>query len=208
MLTVVGGLVRNLVLIIFLNALLEMLLPQEGFRRYIRLVTGLIVVLMVVGTITALLGKLPRLEPVIAGAAPPGGAPSGAAEGVPGTVALTHRRQVLQQCRDGLREMLREELAAGGEWELAEAVITLDEAEGSDTFGAPRQIALRVRAAAPAEEGVAPVAIGAIRVGSPEPGEAAGIGAAREAERLPGLERSLARLLGLAPGAVTVAVGE
>ncbi|NLA12132.1 MAG: hypothetical protein GX883_08410, partial [Firmicutes bacterium] len=47
MLALVGGLVRNLVVIIFLNALLEMLLPQGEFRRYIRLLTGLIVILMV-----------------------------------------------------------------------------------------------------------------------------------------------------------------
>ena len=83
---VVGDLVRNLVVLIFLNALLEMLMPQKSFRPYIRLVTGLIIVLMVVGTITALMGRVPQLEPVATGSGVRGPLPPGGLEGTPGDV--------------------------------------------------------------------------------------------------------------------------
>lgn len=204
MLAVVGGLVRNLVVVIFLNALLEMLLPQGGFRRYIRLVTGLIVILMIVGTIAALLGKLPRLEPVIAGR--PAAVDFGdAAENQSEKIGLTHRLQVLQQCRDSLENLLRDEIAATGEWELVEAVIILDEERDSSTFGAPRQIDLLVKATAAAGERVNPISIDPVKV---EGSEKSAEKAARPAERLPGLEQSLAGLLELSPALVTVTINE
>ena len=146
MLAVLGDLVRNLVIVIFLNALLEMLLPQGEFRRYIRLVTGLIVILMIVSTIAVLLGKLPRLEPVFADR--PAAVDGGAMEDQFEKIGATHRRQVLQQCRDALEESLREEIAAAGEWELVEAVIILDEDEDSTTFCTPQQNDLLVKASA------------------------------------------------------------
>lgn len=65
---VISDLIRNLTVIIFLNVLLEMMLPRGEFHRYIRLITGLIVILMVVGTIAALMGKIPglsRLRPLL-----------------------------------------------------------------------------------------------------------------------------------------------
>lgn len=208
MLTLVGGLVRNLVVLIFLNALLEMLLPQSGFRRYIRLVTGLILVLMVVGTAAALLGKLPGPEPLAGVFAPvPAGFADPASEQSARADSM-HRQQVLRQCRIGLEELLRREIATLGEWELIEAEITLDREQGGGSFGAPRQIDLRVRAPAASAGGrVKPVAIAPVRTGgSPEKDwEAAG---AAGPERVSGLEQALATLLGLAPDRVTVVVVE
>lgn len=200
MLTVVGDLVRNLVVLIFLNALLEMLLPQGEFRRYIRLVTGLVVILMVVGTIAALLGKAPRLEPAFGGGYTE--ADPGEAGGVQGEkLELTRRRHLLTQCRAGLEKLLGEELAAAGEWELLEAALILDEDPESGTFGAPLQIDLLVRERAAAAEKVDPVTIAPVKSGAGE--EQAGE-AGRE--RLPALEKALAALLELSPESVTVAV--
>jgi len=59
MLTILGELTRNLLVIIFLNVLLEMLLPQGHFHRYIRLVTGLVLILMVLNTMSLILGRAP-----------------------------------------------------------------------------------------------------------------------------------------------------
>ncbi len=201
MLAVLGDLVRNLVIVIFLNALLEMLLPQGEFRRYIRLVTGLIVILMIVSTIAVLLGKLPRLEPVFADR--PAAVDGGAMEDQFEKIGATHRRQVLQQCRDALEESLREEIAAAGEWELVEAVIILDEDEDSTTFGTPQQIDLLVKASAANTGRVDPVSIDPVKVKKPGSGEDAG-----PAARLPELEQALAGLLELSPARVTVSVGE
>lgn len=199
MLALVGGLVRNLVVIIFLNALLEMLLPQGEFRRYIRLLTGLIVILMVVGTIATLLGRAPRLEPAF------GGESAAAVLGEPGggqaeKLELTGRRHLLEQCRAGLEQVLREELAAGG-WELVEAALVLDEDPASAAFGAPREISLLVRRRGGAAAGVEPVEITPVRPGEAAPGEE-GAGAG---ERQPALEKALADLLELSLEKVTVA---
>ncbi|NLA10726.1 MAG: stage III sporulation protein AF, partial [Firmicutes bacterium] len=195
-----GGLVRNLVVIIFLNALLEMLLPQGEFRRYIRLLTGLIVILMVVGTIATLLGRAPRLEPAFGGESP------AAALGEPGggqaeKLELTGRRHLLEQCRAGLEQVLREELAAAGGWELVEAALVLDEDPASAAFGAPREIFLLVRRRGGAAAGVEPVEIIPVRPGEAAPGEE-GAGAG---ERQPALEKALADLLELSLEKVTVA---
>ncbi len=200
MLAVVGGLVRSLIVIIFLNALLEMLLPQGEFRRYIRLVTGLIVILMVVGTIGALLGKAPRLEPVFGG----GGAAAdsgGAAAEQSTRVGLTRQRHLLRQCRAGLEQLLREEIAAAGAWELVEAVLILDEDPESSTFGAPRQVDLLVRSGT---ERVEPVSIEPVQVGAAAGEPGAGTGQVNR-ERLPALEQTLAALLKLDPEQVSVA---
>ncbi len=203
MLAVVGGLVRSLIVIIFLNALLEMLLPQGEFRRYIRLVTGLIVILMVVGTIGALLGKAPRLEPVFGGGGP--AADSGGAAAEQSTrVGLTRQRHLLRQCRAGLEQLLREEIAAAGAWELVEAVLILDEDPESSTFGAPRQVDLLVQPGAEPAERVAPVSIEPVQAGSAAGEPGAGAGPVKK-ERLPELEQILAALLKLAPEQVSVA---
>lgn len=196
-----GDLVRNLVIVIFLNALLEMLLPGEGFRPYIRLVTGLIIVLMVVSTIAVLLGQAPRLEPVLSGqeALPPYG--RGARE-PPGEVEALYRRQVLQRCRESLEQLLEEKVAGGGRWELDKAVIDLDEDSESAAFGAPKRIELWVRGAAEKEKEVAPVTISPIKPGEREEEGAEG-GGTGEA-RLPALERSLAELLDLDEAQVIV----
>lgn len=203
MLAVVGDLVRNLVVIIFLNALLEMMLPGGEFRRYIRLVTGLIVVLMVVGTISALLGKVPRLEPVISEQGAP--ALSGDTAGQAKDVEAVYRQQVLRQCRERVAKLLEEEIAAAGEWEIAEAVIVLDEESESGTFGAPEQVELRVRPAAEEGKQVPPVSISPVKLEGAAK-EVPQDGAPVETARLNSLEQSLAGMLGLDPGRVTVHV--
>lgn len=205
MLAVVGDLVRNLIVLIFLNALLEMLLPQEGFRPYIRLVTGLVIVLMVVGTIAALMGKMPTLEPLAAGIGTEGPVPSYSREGGEEGIDAGHQRQVLERCRAGLEELLAREVAAAGEWELVDAAITLNEKPESGVFGGPERIDLLVRAAGSAGEGVRPISISPVALGAAEGETREGAG---ERTRLPALESKLADLLELGPERITVTVEE
>lgn len=200
---VVGDLIRNLVVIIFLNALLEMLLPQGEFHRYIRLITGLIVILMVVGTIAALTGRLSRLEPA---AVPEAGAGEGAAA-LRGDedVSAAYSRQVLQRCRSVLESMIDEEVAASGEWRLEEVNVILEEDYSSSSFGTPLRVELRVRAAGAGEGRVDPVSIEEVTVGlQDKPAE----GAPSGPRFLPELEQSLAGLLGLSPQQVTATLCE
>lgn len=200
---VVGDLIRNLVVIVFLNVLLEMLLPQGEFHRYIRLITGLIVILMVVGTIAALTGRLSRLEPV---AVPEAGAGEGAAA-LRGDedVSAAYSRQVLQQCRSVLESMIEKEVAASGQWRLEEANVILEEDYRSSSFGTPLRVELRVKAAGAGEGRVTPVSIAEVAVGPPDkPAE----GSSPGPHPLPELERSLAGLLGLSPQQVTATLGE
>lgn len=203
MLAVVGDLIRNLVVIIFLNVLLEMLLPQGEFHRYIRLITGLIVILMVVSTIAALTGKLNRLEPVAA--LEPAGEEGAAAPGREEDVSAAYSRQVLQQCRAVLESRIGDEVAASGEWLLEEARVILDEDYRSSSFGTPLGIELRVRAAGAGGHGVAPVSIEDVAVElQDDPAEKS----APAPCTLPEMERSLAGLLGLSPDRVTVTLCE
>lgn len=200
---VVGDLIRNLVVIIFLNALLEMLLPQGEFHRYIRLITGLIVILMVVGTIAALTGRLSRLEPA---AVPEAGAGEGAAA-LRGDedVSAAYSRQVLQRCRSVLESMIDEEVAASGEWRLEEVNVILEEDYSSSSFGTPLRVELRVRAAGAGEGRVDPVSIEEVTVGlQDKPAE----GPPSGPHFLPELEQSLAGLLGLSSQQVTATLCE
>jgi len=198
----ISGLIRNLVVIIFLNLLLEMMLPRGEFHRYIRLVTGLIVILMVVGTMSVLVRRVPELEPALAAPFAGAGGGAAAAEQVE-KAGEAYRRQVLQQCRAALEVQLRKEIAAWGEWELAEAAIVLEEDYNSGSFGEPLQLSLVVKKAAHRGK-VAPVHIEPVVVG--EPG--AEDGGSGTAGRLPELERYLAALLQLSPEQVTGPAGE
>lgn len=209
--SVMGDLVRNLIIIIFLNALLEMMLPRGEFHRYIRLVTGLIVILLVVSAIGALMGGIPRLEPVIA---------ANPVEAENSALTLTARehdgvgsaysRQVLVQCRTALENLLSEEIAARGEWRLAEARLLLDEDGSCGSFGAPLQIDLLVKAAGGERGRVIPVSIEPVAVGEERDaaGDAADGSAAGPPLTLPELERSLAALLKISPAQVTVTLCE
>ncbi len=200
---VVSDLIRNLVVIIFLNALLEMLLPHGEFHRYIRLITGLIVILMVVGAIAALTGRLSRLEPVAAGDLAAGEDPS--ALGGDEAVSAAYSRQVLRQCRSELENRLRGEVAASGEWRLEEARMILDDDCRSSSFGAPLEIELKVKASGSSDGRIAPVSIEEVAVETQNSRRER----STEGHRyLPEMEHSLAGLLGLSPEQVTVTVCE
>jgi len=201
---VISDLIRNLTVIIFLNVLLEMMLPRGEFHRYIRLITGLIVILMVVGTIAALMGRIPRLEPAAAATPAAGGSGAVAADQIE-RASAAYRRQVLQQCRAALEIMLREEISASGEWELVEAVLVLEEDCNSSSFGTPLEIKLLVKAAAAGNSKVAPVNIEPVVVGGEGSAEE---DSSKTASRLPEMEQHLAGLLDLSPAQVTVTLCE
>ncbi|HHT47597.1 MAG TPA: stage III sporulation protein AF [Firmicutes bacterium] len=68
MLSTVGELIRYIVILIFLAALLEMILPQGVFRRYLRVFVGILLVLTLLNPIQKIMRIAPYWEmPVIEG---------------------------------------------------------------------------------------------------------------------------------------------
>jgi stage III sporulation protein AF len=200
MIAVLGDLVRNLVVIVFVNALLEMLLPQGQFHRYIRLVTGLIVILMVVNAFSLLLGRAPE----VALAVPAVAAPAPGAGEASARLRLQERRLVLAVYRENLARLARDAIEAEG-WRFVEAVFSLEEDPARQNFGALYRVDVRVEAPESPHQAaspVAPVLIGPVVPGGGE-GESNAAGGAT-AERVPALEQVLAGRLGIPAGLVSV----
>ncbi len=60
MMEILGGLIRHLVILIFLATLLEMILPHGQFRRYLRMLVGILLIL----TLLSPIKQIMRLAPV------------------------------------------------------------------------------------------------------------------------------------------------
>ena len=145
MLEICGNLARNLILIVFVNLLLEMLLPQGSFQRYIRLVTGLIVVVLVVGAINVFLGKAPayfEAMPTAAFMAPE------RAEVAGEQLNRLNRKQTLSLYTAFLEEAVRREVEQSGLWSLVDMEVMLEEDPENDRYGALYRVEIAVKAAA------------------------------------------------------------
>lgn len=200
MVALLGELSRNLVVIIFINVLLEMLMPQGQYHRYIRMVTGLIVVLMVVSAMSQILGRAPASDALLLQAAP--GQLKLAASNI--GVSRVTREQVLTLYRESLQQLAREEVEAVGQWKLVSAHFTLEEDATAELFGTIYRIELQVQAAETASNDIEPVRIGPVNAGNGAAGaeeEQPG-----QATRVPELEQALARRFQVSDGIVLVSV--
>lgn len=196
---ILGSLVRNLVVIIFVHTLLEMLLPQGRFYRYIRLVTGLMVILMVVNALGTFLNRIQAGGAHEFVAAAPGDLHAG--ERVEQLRRLS-REQSLSVYRAALLEVVREEVEAPGIWTLVAAGFTLEENPEAEDFGAIRRLEVKVREAGVDSGGVEPVRIDPVDADRVENDIVHAVDG--EPPRLPDLELALSRRLHLAREIVTV----
>ncbi|HOB87476.1 MAG TPA: stage III sporulation protein AF [Bacillota bacterium] len=197
---VLADLVRNLVVIIFVNALLEMLLPGGQFQRYTRLVTGLLIILMVTGALYGLVRGAPEGEPAFS--MPELADPALKAKGEE-LWRLNHRK-VIGLYREKLQQEVAAVLAEGGEWNAERIQLEIEENEESPQFGEIRRLEVWVREG-PSEKRpstIDPVIVEPIRIGKEEKG--AGEGEETKEMRLPGLEQKLIRHLQLNSEAVRV----
>lgn len=185
MVALLGELSRNLLVIIFINVLLEMLMPQGQYHRYIRMVTGLIVVLMVVSTMSLIFGRAPASDALLP-YTPPG--PLQLDTSSIGVSRVT-REQALTLYRESLQQLAREEVEAGGKWKLVSAHFALEEDANAELYGAIHSAELQVQAAGSASNDIEPVQVDSVNCanGVPEAEERP------EAARLPQLEQALAR---------------
>ncbi|NLY39629.1 MAG: hypothetical protein GX044_10090 [Firmicutes bacterium] len=207
MLEICGNLARNLVLIVFVNLLLEMLLPQGHFQRYIRLVTGLIVVVLVVGAINVFLGKVPayfEAVPTAALIAPQG------ADATREQLLRFNRKQALSLYTAFLEEAVRREVEQEGLWSLVEMELMLEDDPEHARYGDLYRLKVAVKKAAAGAGGeVEAVRVDPVTMEPTEPGADDGAAVDEpQRQRVAALERALAERLQLAPGIVTVTVVE
>ena len=149
MLSTIGNLVQTLVVIVILTAVLDMLLPQQKFRQYLRLVVGLLVLLMVVNVFAGILGRegtyasfmLPE-EEVVSSLASQDDLDQHE------EVWEENREAIVEEYRQRLHQYLQEVLEAEG-WEKKELHISVQEDDESPDFGRIEKVQAKV---APLEE--------------------------------------------------------
>ncbi len=204
MVALLGELSRNLLVIIFINVLLEMLMPQGQYHRYIRMITGLIVVLMVVNAMSLVLGRVPASGALLDQAAP-----------APAQLETTHsgisqvtREQTLELYRESLKQLAREEVEASGRWKLVGAQFTLEEDSTAELYGAIYRVELQVQAAGSASGEIEPVLIDPVGAGNGLERGQEEQAAAGKPLRVSELEQALARRFQVSPGLVFVTASQ
>lgn len=200
MINLVGDLVRNLVLLLFVVVLLEMLMPQGQFNRYLRMVAGLLVILMMVTFIGSLLRGFPAENSLAALAERSGVSPV-----VKGSdLWQLNRRQALHIYRDNLAEAVRRIVEEEGGRQVSSIQLAIDENESSAAYGSVLSLTVTVAMAEPvpgeqaaADPKITPVRVSPIRIGPLREGSGGEPGPAGSTGRLPVLERVLADRLQL-----------
>ena len=199
MLEKMGELVRDLVAVVFVAALLEMLLPRGSFNRYLRLVTGLLAILMVVTFIGSLIDRRQPPPSLAAISIPAGLGEEGPERGE--ELWELNQERALAVYRSALREMIEEEILLENNWVPLRLDLEIEEDQSSPLYGSIYRVRVEIgstpETAGPTESDirVEPVKIG------PE-GEADG--SVRGERRVPELELLLARRLQLSLESIQV----
>ena len=193
MLEILGALVRNLVIIIFITSLLEMLLPHGQFNRYLRMVTGLLVILMIINILGVLLHRSPEIYPAEERFMP--------AFADAGTLLWENNQtQVLAVYRASLASVVREEIETGGKWKAVRVALHINEDRDSLYYGTVQKVDVTVARAGEDASPVKPVKVEAVDVSSAIPAAEAGV----PEKRVPALEEALARRLQVEPSIIAV----
>ncbi len=196
MLDRVEDLVHNLVLLLFVVVFLEMLMPRGQFNRYLRMVAGLLVILMILTFAGTLLGRVPAEKSLVVLAEQNDFAPE-----IRGTELwhLNHR-QALQLYQDNLADFVSQIIAESGMGGVSSVRMEIESSENSPSYGAVLALEVVVeRKPVPLEKEqnepvlVPPVDIGPFKKetgAEQDPGK-------NEAERIPDLEKMLSDRLQL-----------
>lgn len=125
MLEIMGDLVRTLVLIAMVGIILDMLLPEDNYRRYLRMVIGLIILLMVIKAISEFTHR--DFADVFAMAEWSVSDDDAALIADQGQLLLEQNRQkAVLECQRMLGDYLREQITDWEGWELADLEIIFD----------------------------------------------------------------------------------
>ncbi len=145
MINATGNLVRYIVILLFLAVILEMILPQGTFRRYLRVLVGILLIF----TILSPLQKIMHMAPLWDGdfLSPQTGINDSSLEQV---LAKGERMQeenlhlALQDYRHNIFMLLEKELDDKFAKKLLQLDFVLDEESSSKNFGAVQELSLIV----------------------------------------------------------------
>lgn len=203
-------LVENLVVVVVLGVFLEMFLPRNEMRRYVRLVMGLLIVVAVLQAIGGLVrGEWQNMLPEPALSVQPSRTADLAEIMAAGKeLQAVQQEKALEEYRRSLARQVSALASLGGNVDVKEARVEVFDHAQDKHFGQIREIYLLLALAgkAPSHQAVEPVSV---RVGRPEqePGEGAGGGLPPEMkEAVEKVTRTLSNFYNLAPSQIKVKV--
>ncbi|MGI6318717.1 MAG: stage III sporulation protein AF [Firmicutes bacterium] len=185
MLSTAGVLIRYIVILIFLAALLEMLLPQGVFRQYLRVFIGILLIFTLLNPIQKIMRIAPYWEmPVIEGM-----------ENNQDLNAILERGerlyrdnmvQVPQEYRQRIYQLLEAELARQFSQQLVQLEIGMEENPHNRDFGILTDIAVVTRDLQPAEISATEEKVEKVKISVDVMGKKGSLFAAEETEEPPG----------------------
>lgn len=184
MLSTAGELIRYIVILIFLAALLEMLLPQGVFRRYLRVFVGILLILTLLNPIQKIMRIAPCWEmPVI--------------EGTENNRDLSlilergermyrdNMAQVPQEYHQRIYQLLETELAREFSQRLVQLEIGMEENPHNRDFGVLTDVAVVTRDLQPAEVSGTEEEVEKVKISVDVMGKKGSLFAAKHAEEEP-----------------------
>ena len=136
MIDTIGGMVQTLVVVVVIATILDMLLPQNRFQQYLRLVVGMLVLLIIINAIAGLLGRGEQyLEEAVF-------LPEEEIEEISGKgeeMWEENQQAIIEEYRHRLEEYIEEGLQAEG-WQLHRLHLEIEEDFNSPEFGRIRKV--------------------------------------------------------------------
>ncbi|MFY9114004.1 MAG: stage III sporulation protein AF [Dethiobacteria bacterium] len=138
MLEIMGDLVRTLVLIAMVGIILDMLVPGDNYRRYLRMVIGLIILLMVIKAISEFTGRDFADVFAMAEWSVTDDDDAGLIADQGQLMLEQNRQKAVHECQRVLGKYLRDRISDWEGWELTDLEIVFDHqpADGGRPDGA------------------------------------------------------------------------
>lgn len=146
MINTISSLVRYIVILLFLTVILEMILPQGIFRRYLRVLVGILLIF----TVLSPLQKIMHIAPLWNEDTflPETEITSSSLDEVLAKGEKLHKENLqlaLQDYRSNIFTLLENELAGKFDKKLLQLDFTLDENSSSEEFGTVKELSLIIQ---------------------------------------------------------------
>jgi len=128
-----ADMVRNLVMLIFMTILLDLLLPASGFRRYLKMVFGLAVILVILTPISQAVDLIPDLGSSLRSNQILMDREMASARISKATA--DQRERIIQVYRDRIASEVKGFLERDGKWQVVDVEVQVVEDDGSNSFG-------------------------------------------------------------------------
>lgn len=140
---IVSELVCQLVIIIFLATFLELLLPKGDFRRYIRMIVGIMVILIIISPLYRVFGILPNLEPVFSSMESEVNSEDLLRRS---TELQRHNEElILKEYRQNIYDRVAWEITEEGQWEVVSVNAEIEENFDAPDFGEIRTLSVVIK---------------------------------------------------------------